>query len=1068
MKKYIKPALKTNKVSAFFSNSDLASIAVDVSGSTDGEIMKNQKEVISNILSETKCENLLDRILAWNGKCTILSLKEIVSSGWTDPSCIFSKLDKKIENLLITTDGEISKDEVNMTRDKIKYFNNLKNIICISFQDNVNSPSKLNIAVFYPFLEHAKKMKGSFYLFFYKNKSLYLLIKNIPKIVDNNIFKSPPLEYNDKINWEEIPINNCNEIKKIEVVSQEIIEDGNIFLPFSNEILDLKLLEKDILEKKAKNDLSFVKSEEFNSFIKGNIENLIDACVETYKPDNFNRLRNIVSEWKKGLMSNLNEEKSEVEKNEDENNKNKKIELYNELMEKKLKMKDKNSKEYNKLKEQLKSLSKEIFNTVKEKIKQKTNNEKVYNKFISDIQERITEEQNKLLSNEVINDFTLKNITKVANRVKRAIKLAPIENSDNWDLSGNPLICDECLICARDDQPMALLMIDLSEENINLLEYNISDFALNDEINTGTKNICAIPAGEFCVQCAYAMLLNGKHPITRQKIGSVLVLADPNIKNNNKMILNSICSSIFGGREIKASFQILLGLFDELEKKEKMDKNENRFSPKIYDWIKKLVLYNTKGNLLPDDFGSNKQLIEAMKDLFNFKVSPYDEDTWLIPLRNKTINSMSIIIRNIINESKITSFLQEIEIKTKATRLIIKIFIKSLISRVINICKNKVNGRDNQIYNKMCFYIENDLFNNNVTGFPTINSEKICNFENSKMIKVLCRNEEEYKEIINSIKYFEEFIRKKFKKEEKFQLFSDNMITLITLGIYILINDEENINDLCKAEEDALLGFIGIINLKNNYSNNEKRIIELNKEIFLYGNTNEISNLTKENILDIIKSISIYSKIKLNNNNHMTFMCKYGSHLFSPCVTKCSVCGLSFITDEEISKLKENPKVINNYLENIKSRKYKHIQEFCYTTDWFGYNEKTNIYPAHKIVRIVCNMDKFKNSERPSREIIVEEINNLKRINKNSRGNIYRESLIKELITFTWDFIKRRNNLSEEKKKLISKDCLSFQDRILIEINEPQDDYIGVEANLDGLSEEEIKELSLNINLNEK
>ena len=32
----------------------------------------------------------------------------------------------------------------------------------------------------------------------------------------------------------------------------------------------------------------------------------------------------------------------------------------------------------------------------------------ISNKFISEIQERITEEQNKLVNNEVINDFTLK------------------------------------------------------------------------------------------------------------------------------------------------------------------------------------------------------------------------------------------------------------------------------------------------------------------------------------------------------------------------------------------------------------------------------------------------------------------------------------------------------------------------------------------------------------------------------------------------------------------------------------------------------------------------------------
>ena len=78
-------------------------------------------------------------------------------------------------------------------------------------------------------------------------------------------------------------------------------------------------------------------------------------------------------------------------------------------------------------------------------------------------------------------------------------------------------------------------MIDISVENNNLFEENISDFALNDEINTGTRNLCAIPSGEFCVECAYALLLNGTHPLTRQKIGSVLVLADPSIKTNNKI-----------------------------------------------------------------------------------------------------------------------------------------------------------------------------------------------------------------------------------------------------------------------------------------------------------------------------------------------------------------------------------------------------------------------------------------------------------------------------------------------------------------------------------------------------
>jgi hypothetical protein len=120
---------------------------------------------------------------------------------------------------------------------------------------------------------------------------------------------------------------------------------------------------------------------------------------------------------------------------------------------------------------------------------------------------------------------------------------------------------------------------------------------------------------------------------------------------------------LFGGREIKCSFQILLGLFDELEKNEKMDKNERRFSPKVYEWIYKYILYNTRANLLTEEFGKNKILIEAMLDVINYNFSIDDTNTWFIPLRNKTIKSMSIIVRSLLNENKYNKYLKDEELK---------------------------------------------------------------------------------------------------------------------------------------------------------------------------------------------------------------------------------------------------------------------------------------------------------------------------------------------------------------------------------------------------------------------
>ena len=233
MDKYINKETKEEKKTNFFFSSDLVSIAVDNSGSTYGKVMDNQKKIISSIISGTNCENLKNTILAWESRCKIEKLDNLDSSGGTDPSTIFEKLQQKVENLLITTDGENSTNEVNQTRQKIKNFKNLKNIICISFQQSVNSPSDLNIAVFYPFLEHTRMMKGSFYLFYYRNNNLCLLLKNIPKIIDT-IFKSPPLEYTKETKWDDIPVYDSSDIQKIDVTSFGGLDEGYIYLPISD------------------------------------------------------------------------------------------------------------------------------------------------------------------------------------------------------------------------------------------------------------------------------------------------------------------------------------------------------------------------------------------------------------------------------------------------------------------------------------------------------------------------------------------------------------------------------------------------------------------------------------------------------------------------------------------------------------------------------------------------------------------------------------------------------------------------------------------------------------------
>ena len=251
MEKYEKELKIEEKETNFFSSLSSAAVAVDVSGSTYGQIMENQKKIITKILSGTNCENLLKNIIAWDSEAKIKQLEELDSSGGTYPHLIFEKLGKNVENLIVTTDGIISRDYVNKTRDSIKPFINLKNIICISFQE-ATSPSDLNIAVFYPFLEHVKKFHGNFYLFFYKNDRLYLLLKHT-SVDTEEIFKSPPAEYTANTKWEEIPNYDPDELKKI-IVTSITIEEGYICIPKINKLFNLNMLQKDVLDFKNKDD----------------------------------------------------------------------------------------------------------------------------------------------------------------------------------------------------------------------------------------------------------------------------------------------------------------------------------------------------------------------------------------------------------------------------------------------------------------------------------------------------------------------------------------------------------------------------------------------------------------------------------------------------------------------------------------------------------------------------------------------------------------------------------------------------------------------------------------------
>ena len=91
MEKYEKELKIEEKKTNFFSSLNSTAVAVYNSGSTYGQIMENQKKIITKILSGTNCENLLKNIIAWDSEAKIKQLEELESSGGTYPHLIFEK-----------------------------------------------------------------------------------------------------------------------------------------------------------------------------------------------------------------------------------------------------------------------------------------------------------------------------------------------------------------------------------------------------------------------------------------------------------------------------------------------------------------------------------------------------------------------------------------------------------------------------------------------------------------------------------------------------------------------------------------------------------------------------------------------------------------------------------------------------------------------------------------------------------------------------------------------------------------------------------------------------------------
>jgi hypothetical protein len=113
-----------------------------------------------------------------------------------------------------------------------------------------------------------------------------------------------------------------------------------------------------------------------------------------------------------------------------------------------------------------------------------------------------------------------------------------------------------------------------------------------------------------------------------------------------------------------------------------------------------------------------------MCDVINYKFYESKIDTFFIPMRNKTINSMSIISRCVMTEI----YENNIILKEKCIIIMRRIILIIIISKITIIYRNMISG--NQDYIKIYARLLSFIFKNLISASYSRNT-KIYNFKDS-------------------------------------------------------------------------------------------------------------------------------------------------------------------------------------------------------------------------------------------------------------------------------------------------------------------------------------------------
>ncbi|KAH3757517.1 hypothetical protein Pelo_10633 [Pelomyxa schiedti] len=1001
----------------FDETGDFSSVALDISGSTSGAILVWSKDIATRMCGNRKA--LLDKCIAWDDRASIQNIDKLASRGGTNPSVVFDVLGPNVRSLLITTDGEIGTSEVASTRKRISTRESrLTNILAVLVGGRSGLPAALNLSVFAPFFEHCRKVGGVFALVHHCGSE-----GQKPKILmKTGTFSStlpdPPKEYTNEIKWDQIPDVDPSVFSSL--MAPDKPAGARVVVP--GQISHRTLLRCPInvaamaASLKQKTTWSDEELEQLDSFVYETLVDLAEAAEGEVV--SLNALRDIAHIWKKLKTLQADKELTAASSNVEP--------LLREF--ETLTRKDKRTPEDT---ARLAALTEELLPLLQNRDLKRTEMLEKPTHFHSDLMQQLADFEKSSLNQQTLettNDFSLAALTKMSNRARRAQTVLAPERQDKWKVDvGETCKCTDCAICCTGDRVAALLLVNLAEADPQAAAFNMSDVALNDPLCLGSRNLVAVPAGNLCMPCAYACYALGLHPLTRQPLSSVFVLADAAHAGNRNLMRNALSRAFFCGKMVGTEFQVLLSVVDALEL-------TGRFPPEVIKFLQKTALVHSRGNLFTEGLGETLPLIEAMNALVTYPLVELQPESWLIPLRNKSVESIGLITRSVLEHVSYDS--QSIQL---CRGLLRRAFIKYLCSSLISIGKRTDGATELQ---KIHREFEADLYDVKPSGIPIFNSEHLPIPQSSFTLQALLGGPGGIYAMFNE---FSRFCRRAGLEGELFTaaelaiIFSSLLNSVVERGV-----------GACAVNVEALL----------------KSLCSRGKPLAAIWFSRKGEEPTVEAALNCISQSAPYQGVHSTEGTaHHDDSC-FACHLFSSTVSSCVNCGFSFVSDDDWRLLRSGKftePALKRIVDTLVNNRRIHWASVYHTKPTCSYPTRTSsIASWHKIARETALNPRFISLKRPTREMLEEMLHALRIVPEDRRGGIYNRYNSQRCLQILWDYMKRKNALTPAQVARLSIP-MTIEERLVVEVQAyalPSETHHQF-CSLDGLTQEELDAILL-------